>query len=120
MNDCASVAMRRSMACEISSSSVRSANSSSSWSEKSSSSSSSEVSLSSWPRRSDSSPEKFPRSWPMAMWWVALLVAAMRSATASAWLRSILPLRKARCVYSPGLACRHPLSVSRCSTLLRM
>ena len=33
---------------------------------------------------------------------------AMRSATASAWERSSLPLRKARCVYSPGCAVRAP------------
>ena len=36
----------------------------------------------------------------------------IRSATASAWARSIFPFRKARCVNSPGPAIRHPAATS--------
>ena len=41
--------------------------------------------------------------------------ASMRSATDSAWMRSIRPLRKARRVNSPPLACRHPAANSDAS-----
>ena len=56
----------------------------------------------------------------MAMLCDALLVEAMRSATASACERSSLPLRKARWVYSPGRAARAPFWMRRLSTLLSM
>ena len=87
-----------------------------SWSLKSSSSSISDVMCSNLSLSAASSPEKWPRSWPKANCALALLVAAMRSATASAWLKSIFPLRKARCVNSPGCACRHPNLTSSLST----
>ena len=45
---------------------------------------------------------------------------AIRSATASAWLRSIFPFRKARSVNSPGLASLQPSDMSICITRLRM
>ena len=55
-----------------------------------------------------SSREKPPRICDMAMRWVASLLEAMRSATASAWERSIFPARKALLVNSPGVAMRAP------------
>ena len=55
-----------------------------------------EVRWSSLSRRTASSRLNPPRIWFMAMRWVAAEVDAMRSATASAWLRSILPFKKAR------------------------
>ena len=83
-------------------SSVRSANSSSSWSAKSSSSSMRLVKWSSWSRSVCSSDVMPPLSCVSARSFSALVSAAMRSATASACVRSILPLRNARCVNSPG------------------
>ena len=90
-------------------SSSRLANSSSSWSLKSSSNSINEVKWSNWLRRLESSLLNPPRIWLMARRWVEADDEAIRSATASAWLKSIFPFRKARWVYSPGRAARHPL-----------
>jgi hypothetical protein len=56
---------------------------------------------------------KPPRSCCMATSWAAAFCVAIRSATASAWERSILPFRKARRVNSPGWAMRAPLLISR-------
>ena len=47
-------------------------------------------------------------SWPAAWRAAEGLSASMRSMTASAWVRSSLPLRKARWVNSPGRAGRAP------------
>ena len=99
-------------------SSERSANSSSSWSEKSISNSRSDVSLRRCARSSDSSLLKCPFSWLSAISWVALFVELIRSATASACDRSILPLRNARCVNSPGPAGWQPFCVSNIITWL--
>ena len=41
--------------------------------------------------------------------------AAIRSITASAWVRSIRPFRNARRVNSPGRACRNPAANSASS-----
>ena len=90
---------------------VRSANSTSS-SLKSSSNSINEVKSSSWLRSLVNSLLKPPRIWFIASLCMPADVDAIRSATASAWLRSIFPFRKARCVYSPGRAERHPFSIS--------
>ena len=49
-----------------------------------------------------------PESCPAACRTAAGVSASMRSATASAWVRSSRPLRKARRVNSPGPACRTP------------
>ena len=68
----------------------------------------------------DNSLLKDPRIWFMAMRLVAAEVDAMRSATASAWLRSILPFKKARWVYSPGPAARHPWRIRSCITCWRI
>ena len=87
----ARVLMRRSISSARARRSLRSANSSSSWSLKSSSSSSNEVIFNSFSRSRVSSLLKCPFNWLIAMWWVALLVEAIRSATASACDRSILP-----------------------------
>ena len=91
---------------------LRSANSNSSWSAKSSSSSISDVMVSKRSRRFANSLEIPPRSWVSAKSFSALVCAAMRSATASASVRSILPLRKARWVNSPALASWQPASTS--------
>ena len=120
LNESASLLMRCSIRAASDCSSERSANSSSSWSLKSSSSSMSEVRWSSWLRRFASSRLNPPRIWFMARRWVASEVEAIRSATASAWLRSILPFRKARWVYSPGPAARQPWSMSSCITFWRI
>ena len=98
---------------------LRSANSTSS-SLKSNSSSMREVKSNRRVLRARSSLLKPPRIWFIARRWVAAFEEAIRSATASAWLRSILPFRKARWVYSPGLALRHPLAMSSCMTCWRM
>ena len=95
-----------------SSNSERSANSNSSWSEKSNSSSKREVRCSSLSRNSCRRDVIPPRIWFMAMRCCEALDDAIRSATASACVRSILPLRKARCVNSPGCARRHPFSIN--------
>ena len=94
---------------------LRSANSTSS-SPKSSSSSSSAANRISCSRRARSSLEKPPRSWFSATWCARAESAAMRSATASAWARSMAPLRKARLVNSPVSARRAPWRRSRAST----
>ena len=94
---------------------VRSANSTSS-SPKSSSSSSSAANLMRRARNSRNSWEKPPRSWLRATRWLRAESAAMRSATASAWAKSIAPLRKARLVNSPASARRAPSRSSAAST----
>ena len=104
----ASFCMCLSISSAMVSSSFLSANSSSSWSAKSSSSSRSDVSLSSFSLSCDSCEENCHRSWLIAMWCVALFVAAIRSATASACERSIFPFRYALFVNSPGSAGRAP------------
>ena len=76
-------------------SSDRSANSTSS-SEKSSSSSNREVMCNSSIRSFISSSENPPRIWLNAILWAAAEDEAIRSATASACERSILPFKKAR------------------------
>ena len=114
---------RRAMTSSISSASrrraERSANSTSS-SLKSSSSSIIEVKFSSFSRRVVNSLLKPPRIWLKARRWVAAEEEAIRSATASAWLKSILPLRNARWVYSPGCAMRHPFLISSCITCCKI
>ena len=90
-------------------SSYLSANSTSS-SAKSNSSSIREASSSNLDRNRESSCEKTPRIWFMASLWEVRFSEAIRSATASAWARSILPLRKARCENSPGPAITAPFS----------
>ena len=92
---------------------VRSANSTSS-SLKSSSSSTSEIVFSSSSRRCANSVDMPPRIWFSATRCDAAPVEAIRSATASACDKSILPFRKARCVNSPGAAKRAPLAMSFC------
>jgi hypothetical protein len=57
--------------------------------------------------------EKTPASERPAERAAASVLASMRSATASAWARSSLSLRKARCVNSPGSARRAPGSACR-------
>ena len=103
-----------------SSSAIRSgrfANSTSSSLKSSSSSISAEKSMSSWRSASMRCP-KPPRSCCSARRCCAALWLAIRSATASAWLRSSLPFRKARWVNSPGCASRAPAvssaSINRC------
>ncbi len=91
---------------------VRSANSTSS-SEKSSSSSSSEARCSRRSRNACRSSENPPRIWAVARAWDARDDEAIRSATASACARSILPARNARAVNSPGSAVRAPAAWSR-------
>jgi len=90
---------------------VLSANSTSS-SLKSSSSSTREIKCS---KRSRSSFIFFEK--PPLICWIATSCAAfdseaIKSATASAWDKSIFPFRKARWVYSPGFAGTAPLSIS--------
>ena len=53
-----------------------------------------------------------PSSWHTAFFAASAVSASMRSATDSAWIRSMRPLRKARCVNSPPLAWRHPAANS--------
>ena len=95
-------------------SSERSANSTSS-SEKSSSNSSNEVTRKSSIRNFINSSEKPPRIWFSAILWAADEDEAIRSATASACDRSILPFKNARCVNSPGVAKRAPEVISNCN-----
>ena len=95
--------------------SARSANCTSS-SLKSSSNSINATNSSSFPRKAANSPEKLPRIWFNAIRCAAADVEAMRSATASACDRSILPLRKARCENSPGVASAHPCSNNNFNT----
>ena len=113
----------REITCSISSASFRnaerSANSTSS-SLKSSSSSIMEVKFSNLLRRSVNSLLKPPRIWLMAKRWVAAEEDAIKSATASAWLKSIFPLRNARWVYSPGWAIRQPFLINNCITCWRI
>ena len=113
----------REITCSISSANFRnaerSANSTSS-SLKSSSSSIMDVKFSNLLRKSVSSLLKPPRIWLIAKRWVAADEEAIRSATASAWLKSIFPLRKARCVYSPGWAIRQPFLINNCITCWRI
>ena len=120
LNESARRAMTCSISLAISESSVRSANSNSSWSLKSSSSSIREVRCNSLSFKIDNSLLKPPRIWFIAIRCVADEEEAIRSATASAWLKSILPLRNARWVYSPGRAERHPHSISLRITCWRM
>ena len=74
---------------------VRSANSTSS-SEKSNSSSRRPANLMRESRSSPISRENLPRICSTASLWAPECSAAIRSATASAWVKSSLPLRKAR------------------------
>ena len=109
-----------SICAAMASSAERSANSKSSWSEKSNSSSSNEVRCTNCSRNTPSCLLKSPRIWLIATWWLAAVVEAMTSATASACDKSILPLRKARCVNSPGAAASQPAARSNCTTRCRM
>ena len=59
-------------------------------------------------RKSVISFERPPFNWRKATSCIVLFSAWMRSATASAWAKSILPFIKARIVYSPGSARRAP------------
>ena len=93
----------------------RSANSTSS-SAKSSSNSSKPAKPIKASRRALISRANPPRSWSMASLWAPACSAAIKSATASAWVKSSRPCRKARCVNSPGPACRHPASIRACMT----
>ena len=120
LNELTKRAMTFSMLFASWQSSERSANSSSSWSLKSNSNSMSEVKWSNWSRKVASSLLKPPRIWLMARRWVAADDEAIRSATASAWLRSIFPFRNARWVYSPGAAMRQPFLMSSCNTFWRI
>ena len=88
-----------------------SANSTSS-SEKSNSSSSKDVISRSLSLSSPSLPETLPRICLMAIRCCDSVCEAMRSATASACMRSSLPFRNARLVYSPGSAMEHPSEMS--------
>ena len=97
-------------------SSLRSANSNSSWSLKSSSSSMSEVMWRSWSRNWANSRLNPPLIWLSANRCCPAEVAAIKSATASAWLKSILPFIKALLVNSPGSASWHPASIKACSS----
>ena len=73
-------------------------------------------------RRSSRSPQprysapSAPSSWRNAWRRCASVSAAARSATASAWVRSSLPFRKARRVNSPGSARRNPCRRSTAMT----
>ena len=99
--------------CSSVCSSVRSANSSSSWSAKSNSSSSSDVKVSSFSRSSAILPDIPPRNWLSATSFSAADCAAIRSATASACTKSSRPFMKARLVNSPLSASRAPPSTSQ-------
>ena len=83
---------------------------------KSSSSSSMAAKWSSLARSAWMWAENWPRIWCMAMRWAAAESAAIRSATASAWARSNLPCRKARCVNSPGCASCTPWRTRSCTS----
>ena len=111
-NEAISEASFLSISAAKSFSSVRSANSNSSWSAKSSSNSISDVKCSNRSRSIDSSVDTDPRNWLIARSFSALLCDAIKSATASACARSILPFIKARRVNSPGSAALHPASIS--------
>ena len=100
------------------SSSVRSANSNSSWSEKSNSSSNNEVRCNSSSRSTWSFEDIPPRICCMATLCCTAVCDAITSATASACERSIFPLRYALLVNSPGPAKRQPFSTNRFSTWL--
>ena len=63
------------------------------------------------PRRRDHSPSRVRRAARAA----STVAASIRSATASAWTRSMRPLRKARSVNSPGRATRAPRARTRAS-----
>ena len=63
--------------------------------------------------------EKLPSSWSRAIWKVLSVLAFIRSITASAWLRSSLPFRKALLVNSPGSASLAPLEMTRERIFLR-
>ena len=104
-----------SISCASSFSWLRSANSNSSWSAKSSSSSMSEVIVSNRSLNIANSLDIPPLNWLSAKSFSALVCAAIRSATASASVRSILPLRNARWVNSPALANWQPTSTSHWS-----
>ena len=93
--------------------SERSANSNSSWSAKSSSNSTRLVKCSSCSLSASNSVVIPPLRWLSAKSFSAFVSDAIKSATASACVRSIFPLRKARCVNSPAFAKRHPSSVSQ-------
>ena len=97
--------------CAILMRASRDANSTSS-SEKSSSSSRREVSFSNWARRSESFWEIPPRICCIATRCWEAFWETIRSATASACVRSSFPFRKARWVYSPGAAGWHPCWIS--------
>ena len=91
----------------------------------SSSSNSMELSTSAWSIKSSSlsgfiSLERAPLSWFRASLRARSVFADMSSATASAWVRSSFPFRKALFVNSPGSARRAPSSNSLWSTSLRM
>ena len=116
----ASFPMTPSISSASANSSLLSANSKSSWSEKSSSSSISEAKCNSRSRNAVNSLLNPPRIWLMATWCAARDVEAITSATASAWLRSIFPFRKARSVNSPGRAMRQPASTNRVISSLTM
>ena len=77
---------------------------------KSNSSSISEAKLSNSPRRVSISEAKPPRICCSATLCEASESEAIRSATASAWLSAILPLRKALLVNSPASAKRAPFA----------
>ena len=94
---------------------ARSANSTSS-SEKSSSSSRSPANPIKASRKAPISRENPPLSCEIASLWAPRCSEAMRSATASAWVRSRRPFRKARCVNSPGPASLHPAITRRRKT----
>ena len=120
LKECANRAMTCSIWAASSFSSLRLANSNSSWSLKSSSNSINEVKCSNWLRSSASSLLNPPRIWLIAKRWLAEEEEAIKSATASAWLKSIFPFRKARWVYSPGNADRHPLWMRSCITCCKI
>ena len=62
--------------------------------------------------------ESLPSSWPNATLSDASVLDLIISSTASAWVRSSLPLRKARFVNSPGSASRAPFSKTSPSVFL--
>ena len=93
LNECASFTTLLSISSASVINSVLSANSNSSWSEKSSSNSNNEFILSSCWRNTESSDEKCPLSCDKANLYEALLVDAIRSATASVCDKSIFPFK---------------------------
>ena len=60
-----------------------------------------------------------PSSWAAAFRAAAAVSASMRSMTASAWVRSSRPFKKARFVNSPGPACLAPAANRAASTSRR-